>query len=958
MTTYEQLLQTVERHRERSARFVRAAFHLHSPDSYDWNRGRPDVVDLAGIDGKDAYLNRLVDAGLDVACITDHMRAEYACALSDLAAARGDITVFPGMEISCTVLPAARERIHILVVFPAGTQPDVFERLFHSQPTLPSISKRSGREEVRFDSLSTIREQVDAAGGLFVLAHIDQQPRGHRAYVRSVRAESGKMFGVDATDRRVITEISNEYAEHLVALRPHAVEVMKAADRHHYWEFRTQDGASHGFPCVARSDHHSLDDFGDIEAMTHVKVSNRDLSCFKEALTFHSTRVRFSDDVPACSAPRILGVRIRGAGLFADSTVAFSENLTCLIGARGCGKSTVVEAMRYVLGQRPLLEDAFPRGHSYADLAKATQNANLVDTEIELIYERDGERHVLSATFDPDQSVASRAFSLDGHDLQIPACDIATRYPARIFSWGELETLGREPALQRSIVDRLADGLPDLQAKRGQCLDNLRENRAGLAQLRTKLEALTRESGSALLSYRQRKAAYEILNTEQVRELFDELDRSRQRINLLNRVITRLEETSGRASNGRDATLQTDVNAIAAGQGSDASSWWHQKVAPGTDIAGLETVLDRSATAGEAEVHSRITKLTQVRAGEVAAATQHEEAIRQQTQADSDAAVRRDQRETARRNLEESAALRTRYLEALGELFRGLAARGLLLEEYAKLGGEISAARRVESQQLVRKLSALQIDGEAPLISVDVEEGQDSKAVEAFFTEFLNVERGGQYKSQRLPERLATISPTTTAFAILWGQPDLITGDTQVTPAEAQRLISAVQVFRRDSDGEIILVSPHLEDVLTLQEQSPDDLVRITADDKPVDELSPGGRSSVMLPLVALSDEAPLIVDQPEDNLDNRVVGRMLSSILAKLKERRQIIVTTHNPNIVVGGDAEQVVVMHAPDSRSAAVETTGSIDDGAVVDAVIKIMEGGKDAFQERHRRYSAHAG
>ncbi len=108
-----------------------------------------------------------------------------------------------------------------------------------------------------------------------------------------------------------------------------------------------------------------------------------------------------------------------------------------------------------------------------------------------------------------------------------------------------------------------------------------------------------------------------------------------------------------------------------------------------------------------------------------------------------------------------------------------------------------------------------------------------------------------------------------------------------------------------------------------------------------------------MLPLIALSDEVPLIIDQPEDNLDNRMVGQTLSSILARLKEHRQIIVTTHNPNIVVGGDAEQVVVLDAPTSRSAQVETTGNIDRPEIIDAVIKIMEGGREAFQERSRRY-----
>jgi ABC-type lipoprotein export system ATPase subunit len=104
----------------------------------------------------------------------------------------------------------------------------------------------------------------------------------------------------------------------------------------------------------------------------------------------------------------------------------------------------------------------------------------------------------------------------------------------------------------------------------------------------------------------------------------------------------------------------------------------------------------------------------------------------------------------------------------------------------------------------------------------------------------------------------------------------------------------------------VTLVDKILLELLELQEQSLEDRVTILSDDRPVHELSPGGRSSAMLPLIALSDEVPLIIDQPEDNLDNRMVGQTLSSILARLKERRQIILTTHNPNIVVGGDAEQ----------------------------------------------------
>jgi ABC-type enterochelin transport system ATPase subunit len=140
---------------------------------------------------------------------------------------------------------------------------------------------------------------------------------------------------------------------------------------------------------------------------------------------------------------------------------------------------------------------------------------------------------------------------------------------------------------------------------------------------------------------------------------------------------------------------------------------------------------------------------------------------------------------------------------------------------------------------------------------------------------------------------------------------------------------------------------------LSLEEKTWDDNLRILLNDRPVDKLSPGQRSSAMLPIVALAETVPLVIDQPEDNLDNRMVGSVLTRILAELKEHRQIIVATHNPNIVVGGDAEQVIVLDAPEARRAEVVQMGSIDAPKIIESVISIIEGGAEAFLTRERRY-----
>ena len=178
----------------------------------------------------------------------------------------------------------------------------------------------------------------------------------------------------------------------------------------------------------------------------------------------------------------------------------------------------------------------------------------------------------------------------------------------------------------------------------------------------------------------------------------------------------------------------------------------------------------------------------------------------------------------------------------------------------------------------------------------------------------------------------------------------------QITTAEAQKAIDSCRPWAMDEAAQVESLQENgarLAKLMILQETEWEDEVSILLNDRPVGELSPGQRSSAMLPLIALAETTPLVIDQPEDNLDNRLIGQVLAEILGALKEKRQIIVCTHNPNIVVSGDAEQVIVLDAISDRKAKVEKHGSIDNEDIVQSVIEIMEGGRDAFRVRQHRY-----
>lgn len=117
--------------------------------------------------------------------------------------------------------------------------------------------------------------------------------------------------------------------------------------------------------------------------------------------------------------------------------------------------------------------------------------------------------------------------------------------------------------------------------------------------------------------------------------------------------------------------------------------------------------------------------------------------------------------------------------------------------------------------------------------------------------------------------------------------------------------------------------------------------------------LSGGKRVSLLLSLLLEThDERPLIIDQPEDELDNRFLWETVLPALRRLKGRRQVIVATHNANIVVNGDADLVIQLEA-DSEHGRVAVSGAIEDPAVRRAIIETVDGGEKAFELRKAKY-----
>jgi len=126
-----------------------------------------------------------------------------------------------------------------------------------------------------------------------------------------------------------------------------------------------------------------------------------------------------------------------------------------------------------------------------------------------------------------------------------------------------------------------------------------------------------------------------------------------------------------------------------------------------------------------------------------------------------------------------------------------------------------------------------------------------------------------------------------------------------------------------------------------------------------IQQLSPGTRGIVLLLLylsVDVDDDRPLIIDQPEENLDPKSIFEELVERFKEARSRRQIIVVTHNANLVVNTDADQVIVAERKEHRAGKLPVlsyrSGGIENPSIRNAVCEILEGGRDAFIQRAKR------
>ncbi len=890
---------TIQSHNTSSgAQFYKCAFQINPHHYARTYRGQANVGDAAGY--AQALVAKADELGIKVLAVTDHNHVGGLPTIRAAAAERG-IAVFPGFELS-----SSNEGIHVLCLYPLDTPEDklkLFLGAFGIETTEPSNAPcRKSFSEI----LALVREH----GGISIAAHVSNhkglfEALKGQACIQAWRDENlhaiqipGSIEGLPERIRKIVQNKNTDYAREQAPETNLAIAVLNAKD-----VAQPEDLAHEGSTCW-------------------VKMSKVSIEGLRQAFLDPGSRIRLEDPPPDRHAEI---VEISWQGGFLDGVECqLNSNLNVLVGGRGAGKSTIIESLRYVLALDPLGKEA--RSNHDGIVRHALGNA----TKVSLIVRSHRpavQRYRIERTV-PNPPVVRDAET--GSVLNVEVGDI---FPSvEVYGQHEVSELARSPQKLTRLLGRFMPQDVSSSPRKRELAIELRRSRENILRTREELEELEDElaalPGLEEIHERYREAGIEEDLKEQgmlVREekLLDTVD---ERLAPLHEGQNELKQALpiDRRFLSSEALAELpnkDMLAEADRVLKEVSADLH-KVA-----VAFETALD-DAEEKMGHIRERFSK----RRVPMQAAYERKLRDLQQSGIDGTEFIRLRRRiETLRPRTE-----RRHHLERHASELHNR--RLNLLAEWEELNAAEFRSLDKASKRVTREL--------AERARVRVEFGGDRGPL---FT-LLRDRIGGRLSESIDKLRdIARLSPIGLARACQQGAESVET-EFGISGVQAERLANA-------SPETLMLIEelalPTTTDIeLNVAPQGE------TANWQALDRLSTGQKATAVLLLLLLDADAPLVVDQPEDDLDNRFITEGIVPRMRDGKQRRQFVFSTHNANIPVLGDAELILGLtpsgEAEGGRAKIkLEHRGSIDVGPVRALVEELLEGGEEAFERRRRKY-----
>ncbi len=887
---------------QRGARFYRCALQVN-PHHYNATfRGQPlNGDELAHAK---ALVAKAVEQGIEVLAITDHSNASGVPAFR-AAAENQRVHIFPGFEIS------SQEGVHVLCLYAPETSGEQLARHLGEL----GIRNTGPSTDPAARTFSEVLDLVRSQNGLTIAAHATNEGGLFRVLSGKPRIRAWQDENLLAVQIPGTVE----------ALPPDVLPIVE--NRNPRYRRRHVPEGGQALAVVNARDVTRPDDLGHPGATCWIKMDDKvSIEGLKQAFLDPGSRIRLNPgngELELEEHMELLDLAWEG-GFLDGERVSLNPNLNVLIGGRGTGKSTMVESIRCALGLDPVGDDA--RKLHDGIVRHVLRNGTRISLRVQV-------RRPVARTYRIERTIPNPPLVRDDNDdvSHLAPADVLPR--VEVYGQHEISELSRSSEKLTRLLDRFVERDESPGRRKASLLRELEKNRRALCDARVESESLE-----------ERLAALPGLKETLQRFQDAGLEERLQEKSLLVREESVLASVPRRIAPFREAleTLQRELpidriflseNALKDLPAKDVLSRarhvlgdLEHRVADVTQ--SLQDALDRAH-----EDFEELQEEWNLRKMQVEAA--YEQILRelQKSRVDGEEFIKLRRQIEEMRPLQERRNLLQRFEK------EHCSRRRALLAEWEDVKAREFRALDRAARKVSKKLRER--------VRVKVRSGGDREPLVKLLQDSVP---GRMSETAARLRKLPDLSLTRFVAACRSGA-EALHRTYRITPAQAERLAQA--------DEEVLLQIQELELLPTTAI-----MLNTAPPGEPpswqrLEDLSTGQKATAVLLLLLLDEsQAPLIVDQPEDDLDNRFITEGVVPRIREEKQRRQFIFSTHNANIPVLGDAELILGLSATGEADhggarIAPEHRGSIDSRPVRELVEDILEGGKEAFETRRRKY-----
>jgi ABC-type lipoprotein export system ATPase subunit len=631
-------------------------------------------------------------------------------------------------------------------------------------------------------------------------------------------------------------------------------------------------------------------------------------------------RIRQMDNLEVWNYPKLTQLSVT-QGFLQDQVICFHEGLNSIVGGKGVGKSLIIELIRFVLDQSSN-DETIAKDHN----SKVKYRLGNLG-EVHLKYEiENGEKYLVCRKFDDNINEIKCQNLTTGLPFE---GKISRIFPILAYSQNEIIKIAEDEQAQLRLIDSFYDSS---------------SFSSGIHSIENRLRIIDRNYADAINADSELTEVCRELNTleEELRHINSSFDDE------LFKEIELLEKKEEEFQNHLKfhATLISNIAAF-------VENLIHETQLPSEnaqfsgDIELTEAYIlsDASFSRIQSELSAckenidvNRANLTRVHEGWIPVLTLKRAAYEEMLKTSGG---NKTELEGKRRSLNRNISQKREEVEKCRKRAEKLNA---YCEERRKLLDDLDTAYAEYYQTRMRIFEGLAEKAEGRL-DLKIEQGVNK---DRFIGELVSLVAGSGIRRQNLENIAKSLSPREFVEIVIQGNNEPLVSNCDLSEQNASRIIGYLKAKENFEDVLALCYLAYPEDVPSIKYQKDD------GEYYPLNALSVGQKCTALL-IIALSDGVkPIIIDQPEDSLDNPSVYDDIVSKLRSGKEKRQFILTTHNSNVGVASDSDNFIIIKGTAS-CCTVKCCGAIDNSEVRSGIIDHLEGGNEPFELKSRKYRA---